>query len=229
MPGRGIGIRMDVEQFRVATQSMRLPYLASLGLAALVPLVVASGPGEDANTPWKRHPIDRGLSGGDGVRLDDADGDGDLDISVGWEQSGISRLYLNPGAGKGSRSPWPTVDVGPALAVEDAVMADVDSDGRMDVISSTEGRSRSLFVHFAPQADANLQAAAWTTLAFPKELAGDRMWMFATTFDVNEDGHLDIIAAGKGGEAKIAWFEAPPTKKRDLWLWRFHAIGTWGG
>lgn len=207
---------------------MRLPHLASLGLVALVPMVVAGGPGDDVGPPWKRHAIDRGLSGGDGVRLDDADGDGDADISVGWEQAGISRLYLNPGVGKGAKKPWLKIDVGPALAVEDAVMADVDSDGRMDVISSTEGRSRSLFVHFAPQVHANLQAAAWTTLAFPKELAGHRMWMFATTFDVNQDGHLDIIAGGKGDEAKIAWFEAPATEKRDLGLWGFHAIGDVG-
>ena len=207
---------------------MRLPHLASLGLAALMPLVVAGGPVEDPNPPWKRHAIDRGLSGGDGVRLDDADGDGDLDVTVGWEQAGISRLYLNPGAAKGAKNTWPKIDIGSAMAVEDAVMADVDSDGRMDVISSTEGRSRSLLVHFAPQVDPKLQSAAWSTLAFPKELAGDRMWMFSTTFDVNGDGHLDIVAGGKGSDAKIAWFEPPPANKRDLRLWKFHAIGDVG-
>ena len=228
VPGLGIGTRMDVEQFRIATRSMRLSLLASMALAALMPVVVAGEPGEEVDAPWKQHAIDQGLNGADGVRLDDADGDGDLDVAVGWEQAGASRLYLNPGPGKGAKEPWPKIDVGPAMAVEDAVMADVDSDGRMDVISSTEGRSRSLLVHFAPQVGAKLQATAWSTLAFPKELAGDRMWMFATTFDVNIDGHLDIIVGGKGSNAKIAWLEAPTANKRDLGSWNFHVIGDVG-
>ena len=193
-----------------------------------MPLLMAGGPEEEAGAPWKQHVIDRGLSGGDGVRLDDADRDGDLDIAVGWEQAGSSRLYLNPGAGEMSTEPWPRIDVGPAMAVEDAVMADVDADGRVDVISATEGSSRSLFVHFAPRSDDYAKSAAWSTLAFPKEVSGDRRWMFSTTFDVNEDGHLDIVAGGKGTDAKIAWLEAPPANKRDLGSWKFHAIGDVG-
>ena len=114
VPGLGIGTRMDVEQFRIATRSMRLPLLASLALAALMPVVVAGEPGDEVDAPWKQHAIDQGLDGGDGVRLDDADGDGDLDVAVGWEQAGISRLYLNPGAGKESKKRWPKIDVGPA-------------------------------------------------------------------------------------------------------------------
>ena len=194
---------------------------------ALATLASAAGP-PDASSPWIHHAIDRGLSGGDGVRLHDADRDGDLDLVVGWEQAGVSRLYLNPGASQAAKRTWPAIDVGHAPFTEDAVMADVDSDGRVDVISSTEGESRSLIVHFAPTTGDYANSTAWSTVKFPKELAGNRRWMFSTTFDVNQDGHLDIVAGGKSEDAKIAWLEAPVSNKRDLASWKFHAIGDVG-
>lgn len=92
---------------------------------------------------WSMHVIDSGLSGGDGVRLLDVDNDGDMDLAVGWEQSGVSRLYLNPGPGPLLRSNWPAIDCGAATNVEDAMMADIDGDGRVDVMSCTEGRQWS--------------------------------------------------------------------------------------
>ena len=223
-----LGTRMDVIQFRTGIPLLRRSHFAVFGLLVLIPLVGVAGPDAQVETHWKLHPIDRGLSGGDGVRLHDADGDGDLDVAVGWEQAGVSRLYLNPGAGQAAKQAWPKIDVGSAAAVEDAVMADLDADGRMDVISSTEGGSRKLIVHFAPTTGDYADSAAWSTVEFPKELAGDRRWMFATTFDVDEDGHLDIVAGGKGPDAKIAWLEAPPADKRNLASWRFHAIGDVG-
>ncbi len=202
-------------------------HLLAFGLAASTTLGWAERPSK-TELPWKHHAIDHGLSGGDGVRLHDADGDGDLDVAVGWEQAGASRLYLNPGARQAAKRRWPMIDVGPASSVEDAVMADVDGDGRVDVISATEGNARSLIVHFAPTSGDYTESAAWSTVEFPKQLAGNRKWMFSTTLDVNEDGRLDIVAGGKDADAKIAWFEAPEANRRDLASWKFHAIGDVG-
>ena len=36
----------------------------------------------EAEAPWKIHAIDHDLSGGDGVRLNDADGDRDLAVTI---------------------------------------------------------------------------------------------------------------------------------------------------
>ena len=49
------------------------------------------------NRPWPRHVIDDSLVGADGVRLADVNGDGLLDVASGWEESGLTRVYLNPG------------------------------------------------------------------------------------------------------------------------------------
>ena len=229
LPGIGpLGAGIDVRQMGTATEPLRLLYFAASALVALGALLMAAGVVGQEEVAWKRHAIDRGLSGGDGVRLHDADADGDPDVTVAWEQAGTSRLYLNPGAGQAAKQEWPKIDVGPASAVEDALMADVDADGLVDVISATEGGSRRLIVHFAPKAGDYAKSAAWSTSEFPKEVAGDRRWMFSTTFDVNEDGHLDIVTGGKGTDAKIAWLEAPTVDKRDLGSWKFHAIGDVG-
>lgn len=61
--------------------------------------------------PWKSHIIDDSSQGADGVKLADVDGDGTLDIAVGWEEGGVTRVYLNPGP-KDSKSQWPAVTVG---------------------------------------------------------------------------------------------------------------------
>lgn len=197
-------------------------------IVALLAIAAPAALAQNSETPWAVHAIDSGLSGGDGVRMHDADGDGDLDVAVAWEQADASRLYLNPGATQAAMGSWPSVNVGPAKSVEDAVMADVDGDGRVDVISATEGGSQQLIVHFAPRSGDYLDAAGWSTVAFPQSLAGKRRWMFSTTFDVNGDGHLDIVSGGKSGDAKIAWFEAPAKNKRDLSAWKFHVMGDVG-
>ena len=185
---------------------------------------LAGGRGE----AWPVHVIDSGLSGGDGVRLLDVDNDGDMDLAVGWEQSGVSRLYLNPGCGAEVRGKWPVIGCGAAPSVEDAMMADIDGDGRVDVVSCTEGDNKRVLVHFAPTKGDYADSAAWSTGEFPESLAGDRKWMFAIALDVNEDGHLDIVAGGKGTGSKVAWFESPERNKRDLSRWQFHEMSDAG-
>jgi len=201
---------------------MRLQSLTIIGVILVG--INAHGALANRGPAWKCHVIDSGLDGGDGARLFDADRDGDLDLAVGWEESGLTRLYLNPGIAAAS-SNWPFVDVGPAPSVEDAMMADIDGDGRTDVVSSTEGTYRRMVVHFAPSSGQYTDSANWTTSEFPTAVAGNRQWMFSVPMDVNEDGALDIVAAGKGDDGKIGWFQAPATNRRDLSSWQFHEMG----
>lgn len=96
---------------------------------------------------WKRHVIDNSLKGADGVRFEDANGDGLHDIVTGWEQSGLVRIYFNPGKEQ-VKSKWKYVTVGLAPNVEDAVLVDLDGDGSKDVISSCEGNTMRVNVHW---------------------------------------------------------------------------------
>ncbi|MDB4394290.1 VCBS repeat-containing protein, partial [Rhodopirellula sp.] len=104
---------------------------------------------------WKRHTIDSsdrdaGKRGADGVRLADVNGDGHVDITTGWEEGGAVVIYLNPGPSLATGR-WPSVTVGSVKGVEDAVFADLDQDGRMDVVSCAEGKINNVFVHWAPK------------------------------------------------------------------------------
>jgi FG-GAP-like repeat len=175
-----------------------------------------------AEAAWKRHVIDAASKGADGVRLADANGDGLPDIATGWEQGGTVRVCLNPGPAK-AKEKWPAVTVGRAGDVEDAVLVDLDGDGALDVVSCSEGKTRQLWIHWAPKSRADyMDAAAWRTEPLPGA-ADKMMWMFALPLQVNGRHGVDLIAGGKNQGAAIGWFAAPEDA-RNLADWTWHEL-----
>ena len=158
---------------------------------------------------WVRHTIDSGPRGADGVRLADVNSDGLPDMTTGWEEEGEVRVYLHPGHSS-VRSPWPRVVAGRVAAPEDAVFVDVDGNGRMDVISACESRTRTLFVHWAPSA--YLEGSRWRTDPIPAS-AGREMWMFVLPLS---NRPLQLVAGSKGKDATISLLSAPaPTRNLE--------------
>ena len=170
---------------------------------------------------WTRHTIDAGSVGADGVRLDDINRDGLPDIVTGWEEGGEIRVYLHPGK-SAVHGEWPKVTVGKVKSPEDAVFADLDGDGVLDVISSTEGDDRSLYIHWAPARQRFLDESAWETVALPA--ATKRMrWMFALPAQIDGKAGLDFFAGGKNQGAAVGWFSAPENP-REPGGWRWHPL-----
>src|SRR5687768_13312751 len=101
------------------------------GLQLLL-LLLTSAAFADNGRAWPRHVIDNGSRGADGVRLADINGDGKPDVVTGWEEGGEIRVCLHPGAAK-VKEKWPAVTVAKVASPEDAVFADVDGDGSVDV------------------------------------------------------------------------------------------------
>jgi hypothetical protein len=169
--------------------------------------------------PWPMHVIDASSRGADGVRLADVNGDRLMDVATGWEEGGITRVYLHPGH-RAAGKPWPAVTVGKAPDVEDAVLVDLDADGRLDVVSSCEGRTRTMFVHWAPKdRQAYLDPTAWKTQPLPAS-QDLMMWMFCLAAQVDGRRGVDLLAGGKGDGAQLGWFEAPDNpRKLDQWKW----------
>lgn len=190
----------------------------TLGIAAASTWVCAA-----ADTPWSRHTIDNSSRGADGVRLMDVNGDGHLDIATGWEEGGVIRAYINPGPEKAA-DPWPGVTVGQVKSPEDAVFVDLDGDGAVDVVSSCEGKTRAMFVHWAPSdPDEYLNPGAWKT----EELGNAgrwSMWMFAVPHDVDGQYGIDLVVGSKTRSfAAVGWLKSPENP-RDVSKWRFTSM-----
>lgn len=177
---------------------------------------------EDRGQPWQRHAVEGGKGGADGVRLLDINGDQLLDITTGWEEGKRIRVYLHPGSKK-VKSEWPAVTVGQVTSPEDAVFADVDGDGAVDVVSSCEGKERTVFIHWAPpDTDEYLNPTAWQTEAIPVS-EKVQSWMFCLPLQMDGKNGVDLVAGSKGGNAEVGWFESP-ANPRNLHKWQWNAI-----
>ncbi|MCB1062047.1 MAG: VCBS repeat-containing protein [Verrucomicrobiae bacterium] len=190
--------------------------------------MVASAEERGSSALWPRHTIDSadksmGKLGADGVRLADADSDGLLDVVTGWENGDAIRVCLNPGPEK-TKEPWPGFTVGRVAGAEDAVFCDLDADGVLDVVSCTEGKTRTVFVHWAPHPGGGYSdSASWKTESVPV-LKQQQMWMYCLPFDVNADGRDDLILGSKNEGATVGWLEQPTQNPRDLSTWRYHSL-----
>ena len=203
------------------TDTMKRLAAVLLATGCAMGLALAAAPGK-SSAPWRRHTIDRSSRGADGVRLADVNGDGHPDIVTGWEEGGLTRAYLNPGAGKAA-APWPAVTVGKTTSVEDAVFVDIDADGAIDVVSSCEGSNTVMYVHWAP-ADKKkyLSPDAWRTVELSTSKKQMR-WMFALPLQVDGKGGVDIVAGGKSAGAQVGWWKAP-ANPRDVKAWTWHPL-----
>ncbi|MEM9326783.1 MAG: VCBS repeat-containing protein [Bacteroidota bacterium] len=181
--------------------------------------------GQDA--PWSRWVIDDFSSGADGVKLGDINQDGLMDVVTGWEEGGWTKVYLHPGYENLSK-PWPSVIVGRTPAVEDAVFVDLDDDGVLDVVSSTEGKDKRLYVHWGPASKQDLlDSAHWETEVIPAS-EGLMQFMFAMPCEVDGENGIDLMVGGKGEDAAVGWFRSPQDP-RDLAQWQWVSISpaTW--
>jgi hypothetical protein len=202
---------------------MRVPLFCAAITVLLIACISAS---VKAETPWKYHIIDDTSRGADGVKLADVNRDGLMDITTGWEESGLTRVYLNPGPAK-AKGKWPSVTTGRTRSVEDAAFVDLDRDGVVDVISCCEGNTQSVFVQWAPKSrDDYLRESKWRTEVIPISKDMTR-WMFCIPMQVDQQLGVDLVAGSKNPNAQIGWFEAPEDA-RNLKAYRWHTIGPAG-
>jgi FG-GAP-like repeat len=185
----------------------------------------------DLGTKWERHTIAAGsntLKGSDGVHLADINNDGRFDAVSGHEQSHKVSVSLHPGFGA-VESPWPTVVIptNDLVGPEDAVFADVDGDGRKDVIVGAEGGQR-VVVLFAPTNPSDLLIPnKWTRVDLAASINVMRVLRVALA-NVAGDSRPEIVVGGKEGNmtpATIGYYTLTnPSMPRLSASWTYTSI-----
>lgn len=179
--------------------------------------------------PWKMHSIDPSpSSGSDGVKLADVNGNGFLDLVTGFEEGGVSRIYINPGPDKASQY-WEYVEL-PSPDVEDAVLVDLNNNGVMDLVTASEGSTNQIMIHWAPgHQDDYLDKSKWRTEVVPvtNYLSA---WMYVVPADMDGENGIDLIVGSKRkrgdtgeDQAVVGWLRSPenPENIKD---WKYFPL-----
>lgn len=91
-------------------------------------------PGKMTRGPWTRQVIDETLTGGHAIGWADVDGDGSDELVAGWRDKDVGvALYKITSATE--RPARVMIDAG-GMAAEDLTVADLDADGRPDIVAS---------------------------------------------------------------------------------------------
>ena len=200
-----------------------MPVAVVVASVLFTAVVLTAPKAEAADAGWARHTITSGPRGADGVHLADVDVDGDLDVATAWEEAGLVTVSLHP---DDPTQPWPTVTVGDRLfGVEDAVFADVDGDGHMDVVSACE--CRKVVIHFGPKDPTRIiEPAAWTPVTLTASVDRHR-WIKVAVADIDGDTLPDIVGGGKASPATVGWFRAPRDQRNGS-AWNYTVMSPVG-
>jgi hypothetical protein len=179
---------------------------------------------------WAFHAIDSSGTGADGVDVRDLDGDGDLDVTSGWEKSGWVKVYLNPGrAGVGDS--WPSVDVEGDIRLtdtEDATFADLDGNGEVDaIVTACDNPCRKIGIHWLVDPRHMNSPGAWQGTWL--DSTTDGMFLKATVGQIDGDGGRDIVAGSKTKSesvGRLLWYQAPAHPSfENAERWQTYEIG----
>jgi len=226
-PRKHFAIQFTQQTAKERTTMSQIPILhITITMLLAIPLALLIGTPATAETiggkAWTRHSIDTSSQGADGVRVLDINGDRRPDIVTPWEEGGDIHICINPGPSE-AKKPWPTIQVGRVATPEDAVLIDLDGDGATDVVSSTEGRDRSLYVHWAPSAlEQYTDPDAWRTEPIPAS-QGMTRWMFCVPLQIDGKHGIDLAVASKAPNARVGYFTAPENP-HDLAAWTYHHL-----
>jgi hypothetical protein len=146
----------------------------------------------------------------------DFTGDGWPDVLVmsGNAGYGVATLYVNP---KGESRHWDKYVVIQPVGNEDTLLADIDGDGRPEVIHSGDNTLR-----YSKPDPANPTGTWITTTISEPGPWGMNIGHGVGVGDINGDGLMDYVSA-------YGWWEQPAKgSNQKLWNWHPQEFGRWG-
>ena len=148
---------------------------------------------------WREHRIDDEefsggvpIRGGDGIAIDDIDGDGLEDLVTAHEDSNHIRIAFS----NGSPDEWMlrTIAEGESAgAVEDVALIDLNHDGYLDVVAACEDAHLVYLQNPGEQA----RTGQWKAL-IPEFSRGRGSWVRVFAADIDGDGRAELTGANKG-------------------------------
>ncbi|MBN1441398.1 MAG: VCBS repeat-containing protein [Planctomycetes bacterium] len=159
--------------------------------------------------------------------LGDLDGDGRIDVLAASE-SGRIAICWSPRSAEdlGRAAAWKHEELPAAAAIRTAWMnveaADVDGDGRLDIIAASKTKNAGLYWFRAPDDPRDL--AAWRAHPIDAEIS----WaMSVIPADLDGDGDLDVLLSDR--PSVVCWYEHPGADVIGGAPWKQHVIADEGG
>lgn len=167
--------------------------------------------GASALTVCPEHLINDAYYTSFGIEAADIDGDGDADVVGTAEGSGLVAVWLNSGTNPVS---WDEQVIDNGFPGADGLaVADIDSDGRPDVVCTASGSGDRI----AWWRNDGQDPIGWTRQVIDADYPD--AYEVSTT-DVDQDGHLDVLCAS-WADGAVAWWH---NDGQDPIGWTKHVI-----